>query len=167
MRTCTLFGLLPILTIGGISAAKFQPAPPPLGVDEPAPGSDWRLDMLPESVKARLAATYLTEIEKQNLRIKHGVYLPVDLSTPDRVASAALLRGDFTNSVFGDPAVGKLIRSEALLRRGDSAEALTLTTTSIGGAVRDLASGRATAPASNRPALFHCRPRSRAPRRTG
>lgn len=130
MRDCTLVALLPILTLGGISAASFQPAAAaPQAVNEtaePAPGTDWRMDMLPESVKARLAATYLTEIEKQELRIKHGVYLPTDLSTPDRVASAALLRGDFTNPIFGDAAVGKLTRAAALLRRGDSAEALAL-----------------------------------------
>ena len=133
MRVTRLFPLLllvPVVSVGGNAAAKMQgvaaPSPIAIAAGEAAPGSDWRMDMLPESVKARLAATYLTEAERQDLRIKHGVYLAADLSTPDRIATAALMRGDFVNPIFAEPGVKSLTRAAALVRRGDSAEALTV-----------------------------------------
>jgi tetratricopeptide (TPR) repeat protein len=78
------------------------------------------------SVQNLLAATYLTDDEKKELRITHGVWSDADLDTPSRRARAAVISGRFRDVSIDDETVPAVIRAEGLLGRGDADKALAL-----------------------------------------
>src|SRR4051812_20703980 len=56
-----------------------------------------------EPVLKRIEAPYLTAEERKNLRVFHGVWQEGDLDTPQRRASAALIRGAYDDPSLQDP----------------------------------------------------------------
>ncbi|MFI4883279.1 MAG: hypothetical protein ACIAQU_11925, partial [Phycisphaerales bacterium JB064] len=76
------------------------------------------------AVQRAMAAPYLTEDERVDLRLFHGQWLPVDLADARVHARAALLAGDLTNPALDAPAADVLDRAEGMILRGNIREAL-------------------------------------------
>lgn len=99
-----------------------QPTQPTADAD--AKDEDWRLSVLAPSIKARLAGSLISDEEKKDLRIRHGVWLATDLDSPSRRALAALSIASFQDSVFDQADLDPLLRAQGLLGRGDAAKAI-------------------------------------------
>lgn len=78
------------------------------------------------AVQRALDAAYLTEDERVQLRLFHGLWTPVDLAEPAIEARAALLAGDLSNPTFEHPDAHPLDRAEAMILRGEVRDAITL-----------------------------------------
>jgi tetratricopeptide (TPR) repeat protein len=73
-----------------------------------------------------LEQDYLSEAERAQIRVSHGLWEEADLDTPARRAAAALIRGDYLDESLSDPAVPVLDRAEGALRRGSAGDAVVL-----------------------------------------
>lgn len=78
-----------------------------------------------EAVTRALEAAWLTDEERKDLRVAHGLWSQADLDTPRRAARVALDAWDLDAPALRDPAVPAAWRAEVHLRRGHFAEALT------------------------------------------
>src|SRR5438046_1522871 len=74
---------------------------------------------LADPVLKLLEAAYLSEDERKNLRVFHGVWKEEDLDTPQRKAAAALIRGTYDDPSLSDPSVPAEDRAEAAMIRSD------------------------------------------------
>ncbi|MEZ6242017.1 MAG: hypothetical protein R3B57_03150 [Phycisphaerales bacterium] len=74
---------------------------------------------LAPAVQRLLEAPYLTDDERRDLRLKHGVWTDADLDTPARRAHAALVIGAIASPALDDPGADAEDRAEALMLRGD------------------------------------------------
>lgn len=81
---------------------------------------------LAEGVLKALEAAYLTDDERADLRVFHGVWTAADLSTPTRRARAALIAGVIDDRSLRDPAATPEDRAEAALLRGEPERSLEL-----------------------------------------
>ena len=109
-----------------VSAATVSAQPPPrINMGQDRPGQVSTPD-LAEPVLKLLDATYLTDDERKDLRIFHGVWKEGDLDTPQRRARAALIRGLLDDPSLSDPAVSPEDRAEGALLRGDLDQAVQL-----------------------------------------
>ncbi len=81
---------------------------------------------LREAAARAVAAEWLREDERKDLRVFHGVWDERDLDAPDRIAAAALLRFDLDHPVFEDEAASPTLRAESRLLAGDAEAALAL-----------------------------------------
>lgn len=108
-------GLRPEITVPGPGAPT---ADEPI---EPAEPPD-----LADQVLAALDAPYLSDEERRDRRVFHGVWREGDLDTPQRRAAAALTRGTIDDESLSDPAVAAEDRAEAALLRGDLARAIEI-----------------------------------------
>ncbi|GAB4383841.1 MAG: hypothetical protein Kow0022_04690 [Phycisphaerales bacterium] len=79
---------------------------------------------LSPAVEQRIAAEYLSDEERRDLRVFHGLWEQADLDTPARRAAAALSVGAIDHAWLHDPQAPLLDRAEAMLRRGELEEAL-------------------------------------------
>ncbi len=79
-------------------------------------------------VARALALEYLSEQERADLRVFHGVWTPEDLADPARRARAALVVGVWDDPSLSDPGAPVEERAEARLLRGDLDEAIDLLT---------------------------------------
>ena len=79
---------------------------------------------LSEFVLRAIEAPYLSDAERAELRIWHGVWTEADLEIPALRAKAALMAGVFDDIAFDHPDALPEDRAEALLRRGDHELAL-------------------------------------------
>lgn len=79
---------------------------------------------LSPAVEQRIAAEYLSDEERRDLRVFHGLWDQADLDTPARRAAAALSVGAIDHAWLHDPQAPLLDRAEAMLRRGELEEAL-------------------------------------------
>jgi cellulose synthase operon protein C len=115
--------LLAALALPPIAPATAQEGIHPTALEErqPIPAPD-----VSPSVLRLLEAAYLSEEERKDLRIFHGLWQQGDLDTPQRRAAAALIRGAYGDESLGDPAVAAVDRAEAMLRRGELNEAIAL-----------------------------------------
>jgi tetratricopeptide (TPR) repeat protein len=129
------------LTIGVLATSTFAsdvdpfetwrdsvPFPEELAAGDPAEGGTGDLEA-PEPLPGVLRATelgYLTDDERAERRIFHGLWLESDLDRPSRRAEAALILGIFDDGSLDDPSVNVEVRAEARVRRGDLQEALDL-----------------------------------------
>ena len=80
--------------------------------------------------QAAIEAQWLTEEERKDLRVFHGIWDDRDVDSPTRRAAVALNAGDFDDPALFDPSVPVELRAEALLQRGDLDQAIRL----LGGA---------------------------------
>lgn len=81
---------------------------------------------LADQVVALLDAPYLSDAERRDRRVFHGVWEDGDLDTPARRAAAALVRGAFDDPSLSDGSAPVEDRAEAAIARGELEEALTL-----------------------------------------
>lgn len=98
------------------AAARAQPA----GVEPAQPPE------LSDAVAALVDAPYLTDAERRDRRVFHGVWRPEDLDTSERRASAALVRGAIDDEALRDPSVPPEDRAEGAILRGDLDAAITI-----------------------------------------
>lgn len=76
------------------------------------------------AVQRFLDTPYLTDAERADTRIRHGLWKPSDLSDPARRARAALIRGVWDDAALSDTNADPIDRAEASLRRGEFVDAL-------------------------------------------
>lgn len=81
---------------------------------------------LRDAAAKAIAAEWLTDDERRDLRLRHGVWDERDLDTPTRQALAALAGWRFEDPVFDRDDVPAPLRAEARLRAGDADAALAL-----------------------------------------
>ncbi len=81
---------------------------------------------LDATAQAAIDAGFMTEDERRELRVFHGVWDKSDLDTPLRRAIVALNAWDFAEPALADPAVPVELRAEALARQGLLREAVAL-----------------------------------------
>ncbi len=82
--------------------------------------------VLRPSAQAAIDAQWLTETERKDLRLFHGVWDDRDVDSPTRRAAVALNAGDFDDPALSDPSVPVALRAEALVQRGDLDHAIEL-----------------------------------------
>jgi Flp pilus assembly protein TadD len=85
-----------------------------------------QLVKLHPSAQAAIDAAWLTDAERKELRVFHGVWDERDLDTPRARAVVALNAWDFDHPDLADPAVPAEIRAEALARRGALTDAVAI-----------------------------------------
>ncbi|MDX9911349.1 MAG: hypothetical protein RBS39_05920 [Phycisphaerales bacterium] len=73
---------------------------------------------LAPALRALLEAPYLSDDEKRELRIEHGLWTDEDLRDPARRARAAIIAGAYHDGVFSGLEESPLDALEALLRQG-------------------------------------------------
>lgn len=120
LRALAIAGLVGLGVPDVLQSAAAQPEPAIAEAEsltekpepEPAPS-------LAPSVERLLAAPYLTDEEKRDIRLFHGVWLESDLDAPARAAAAAVARGEFRDPSIDFPSVDPLVRIRALIGRGD------------------------------------------------
>lgn len=78
------------------------------------------------AVRQRIEADFLSDVERQDLRIYHGLWTQADLDTPTRRAAAALIVGAIDDPSLHDERTPALDRAEAALERGDLSMCLDL-----------------------------------------
>jgi len=89
------------------------------------PGTVAAPDM-PDGLLSAIAAEYLTDEERRDLRVRHGVWTEQDLAHAPSRARAALIAGVYDDPVFQDDSVAAVDRAEAAFRRGEIEIALEL-----------------------------------------
>lgn len=77
-------------------------------------------------VQRLLDTTYLTDAERSDIRVRHGVWTPEDLADVARRARAAITRGAWDDPALSDAKADPLDRAEAMVRRGEPKEAIVL-----------------------------------------
>jgi tetratricopeptide (TPR) repeat protein len=76
------------------------------------------------AVQRFLDTPYLTDTERADTRVRHGLWKPSDLADPARRARAALIRGVWDDPALSDTNADPIDRADASLRRGEFADAL-------------------------------------------
>ena len=109
------------VTVAVIAIAWFSAA----HAQQPARGGPIAPPDMAESVLRILEAGYLTDEERKDLRIFHGVWRQDDLDTPARRARAALIQGAINDRSLHDPLAPAEDRAEGMMLRGELAEALS------------------------------------------
>jgi tetratricopeptide (TPR) repeat protein len=82
--------------------------------------------VLNEAASKAIAAEWLTEDERRQMRIFHGVWSNDDLHSATDQAAAALNAWDFDHPAFADPSVPAEIRAQARLLQGEVATAIEI-----------------------------------------
>ncbi|MBL8876382.1 MAG: hypothetical protein JNM86_11360 [Phycisphaerae bacterium] len=83
----------------------------------------------PATVVQRLLETpYLTDAERADIRVRHGIWTDSDLADVSRRARAALVRGAWDDPALSDAKADVLDRAEGMILRGQSAEAIGVLT---------------------------------------
>lgn len=90
----------------------------------PRPAADAQPPNLSEAVLQLLEAEHLSEDERRELRLFHGVWLPSDAQSPAARASIALTCGILDDHSLHDPDVPAEDRAEGMLLRGELEEAI-------------------------------------------
>lgn len=80
----------------------------------------------PSVVQRLLETPYLTDAERADIRVRHGIWTDQDLTDVARRARAAITRGAWDDPALSDAKADVLDRAEAMILRGQSAEALQL-----------------------------------------
>lgn len=121
------FVIAAVLAAAGASITPSVFAEPPAAAERDQPdGPEADSRTLAPAVKRLLDEPYLTETEKRDLRLKHGVWTAADLDTPQARARAALIRGDYLDPALSDEGVAATVRAEAMIRRGELERAVSL-----------------------------------------
>ncbi len=86
---------------------------------------------VPAPVAKFLDGQSLTEEERKDIRVRHGVWEDGDLDTPIRKGRAAVLVGRWDDPALVDPAADVLDRVEAMINRGEVDAALAATADAV------------------------------------
>ncbi|GIW74750.1 MAG: hypothetical protein KatS3mg103_1272 [Phycisphaerales bacterium] len=78
------------------------------------------------AVLRAIQAPYLTDAERAQLRLFHGLWQPGDLDNDRALARAALMVGDLSHPALDSPLADPLDRAEAMIARGKVRQALAL-----------------------------------------
>ncbi len=89
-------------------------------------GGQGQGDELNPAVRALLQAPYLSEAERVELRVRHGVWTEADLGDAALRAQAALIAGAYSDASLTDETVSVVDRAEAALMLGEPERALEL-----------------------------------------
>ncbi len=113
------------------AAANAQPPEPATdpSEDPDSPAEPTKAMAAPKTAPAVLRlmdADYLSDDERRVLRIRHGLWESADLTSARESARAALLDGRYDDASLASAESDPLDRAEALLRRGQPREAITL-----------------------------------------
>ena len=76
------------------------------------------------ALRELIQAPYLSDDEKRELRVRHGLWTIDDVTKPRLAAKAALIRGAYDDASLRDLAADAEDRAEAMLFRGEVTEAL-------------------------------------------
>ncbi len=76
------------------------------------------------ALRELIQASYLSDDEKRELRVRHGLWTIDDVTKPRLAAKAALIRGAYDDASLRDVAADAEDRAEAMLFRGEVADAL-------------------------------------------
>ncbi|MEM9064412.1 MAG: hypothetical protein AAGB51_02860 [Planctomycetota bacterium] len=117
-----------------VSPVIAQPDPSePVQLSDPLAGPDGEGADLPQgptplaqSLERLLGAAYLTDQEKRDLRVYHGLWTEADLDTPERQALAARITGTFWHPVFDGADAPPMLRAWAELERGEPQRCLEI-----------------------------------------
>lgn len=114
-----------VVALAGLAALGQEPEPrrgppPPERIATPDAVE------IAESVRALLAQPFLSDEERRDLRVFHGVWTEEDLDTPARRALASLISGRLDDESLVDEGGPALDRAEAAWRRGEITTALGL-----------------------------------------
>ncbi len=112
--------------VAAFAASVSAQVEPHITVPQDQHGSRVQTPDLAEPVLKLLDAAYLTDEERKDLRVFHGVWRDGDLDTPQRRAGAALNRGILDDPALSDAAVAVEDRAEAALLRGDLDQSVQL-----------------------------------------
>ena len=93
-----------------------------------APEADEKKSAPPSVVQKLLDTPYLTDPERADIRVRHGIWTDQDLTDVARRARAAITRGAWDDPALADSKADALDRAEALILRGQSADALQILT---------------------------------------
>lgn len=120
MRSWMMTGVVLVALAGGVVSAR-QPESGIAQLLEKAKEEPkgMQAPTLSPAVQRILEAEFLTEEEKRDRRIFHGQWKEDDLNTPQRKATAALIRGAYDDASLSDATVAVEDRAEAMLLRGD------------------------------------------------
>ncbi|MFO0860841.1 MAG: tetratricopeptide repeat protein [Phycisphaerales bacterium] len=83
----------------------------------------------PNVVQRLLETPYLTDAERADIRVRHGIWTAADLQDVTRRARAAIIRGSWDDPALSDAKADPLDRAEAMVMQGKPAEALQILTT--------------------------------------
>ncbi len=108
-----------LLVSGATSASRAQIDINPDEVSQPS------VDLAPAAQRA-IDAPFLTEDERHEMRIFHGVWTDADLTTPARRATAARIAGDWLNPIFNDESIPAVIRADRMVLIGETDGAIAL-----------------------------------------
>ena len=81
---------------------------------------------MPDGLLRAISAEYLTDEERRDLRVRHGLWTEEDLEHAPSRARAALIAGVFDDPIFQDESIDPVDRADAAFRRGELEFALEL-----------------------------------------
>ncbi|MGH7244470.1 MAG: peptidase MA family metallohydrolase [Phycisphaerales bacterium] len=87
---------------------------------------DGKKPAAPSVVQKLLDTPYLTDAERADIRVRHGIWTDQDLTDVARRARAAITRGAWDDPALADAKADALDRAEALILRGQSADAMQI-----------------------------------------
>lgn len=91
-----------------------------------APEGDEKKAGAPTVVQRLLETPYLTDGERADIRVRHGIWTDEDLRDVARRARAAITRGAWDDPALSDAKADGLDRAEAMILRGQPAEAMQI-----------------------------------------
>lgn len=127
-----------ILLLGSHASAQ-APALPPEDTDPPIAPVDVHnhdhepirrievpehINQVTNALREIISAEFLTDDERLNLRVKHGVWSHDDLINRDHAAQAALDAGAYDHPYLLDPNADPLLLADAAITRGDPRRAI-------------------------------------------
>tara|TARA_R110002073_G_scaffold275332_1_gene438922 strand:- start:96675 stop:99380 length:2706 start_codon:yes stop_codon:yes gene_type:complete len=90
------------------------------------------LGQITQALKDQLAADFLTDEERAQLRVKHGLWTPTDLENPIFMARAALAVGAYDHPSLSNPDADPFDRATAALKTGQPQRVLELIAKDLG-----------------------------------
>lgn len=130
----TVYISLALLSATIAIAQPIEPADPVH--DHPAPatrlGNPEELGQITQALKDQLAAEFLTDEERAELRVAHGLWTESDLDNPIYAARAALAVGFYDHPALSHPEADRFDRAVAALMQGQPQLALDLIDLPIG-----------------------------------
>jgi tetratricopeptide (TPR) repeat protein len=135
MRNRTKPTLLALLVALGSTLTIAQPIEPIDHEHQPAErlGAPDELGQISQALKDQLSATFLTDEERAELRVDHGVWTDEDLENPIYAAKAAFAVGNYNHPSLSDPNANPFDRAQGALMRGEPQQAINYLDERLGG----------------------------------